>query len=636
MKQEFGPVSKGDEDADDWLADFELFMLTVLRMPADEAKLQTLPLVLQGKAKVWFDGLEDVHKQTWIGFREQFLQRYRKVVSASEAGAKIKGLQQDVSANFDAFVDKFEAYWGDLVAATQATNAGYLKLERFLSCLHPYVRERVDYEDPSTYDEAIRIAKAKSRKMKKKMEAGLLQLAITIARGPKPKKIDEHQEVKDPFFVDMNVIKARKADARLEELDEVPTRAQQVQRGIFRVPPSLIPQESEVVKVFQEEVPVLEPETRLTAKVQELTSAEEEFDSSQRSSSSLDTDSMWETDSRSSRYETYDVFYVNEVENNVCELPVSHLEVEETHSAGVEMPCVNFSVEQPCQMSCDGDSLLKEEVWFDCVSDLIEEQVFENDLQELEAEIEVCRSDLYMQGVGQPCLCEHVEVCFEVSEFVDGRGELAPASDSMEADIGAAYEREAPWYEEGISNLAGDEVLVEHVVVLAGHVLEYEKGALVPFTKGWDIGLQWDQVCLAMQQVEAIGRVLLLHGMLLIAMLLQVTLQVFLCQWQGFFAEEYTMEDSLTGGRMDAYGTNASSVRKCAYGWQQDLWMQGDKSRCCKELLGWPVYWPTGTKEDLKIHALQVDGHDHGFVFDPSGLYAILGEASSFPFDPGG
>ncbi|KAI5061698.1 hypothetical protein GOP47_0024203 [Adiantum capillus-veneris] len=69
MKQEFAPVFKGDEDADDWLADFELFMLTVLQMPFDEAKLQTLPLVLRGKAKVWFNGLEDVHKQNWIGFR---------------------------------------------------------------------------------------------------------------------------------------------------------------------------------------------------------------------------------------------------------------------------------------------------------------------------------------------------------------------------------------------------------------------------------------------------------------------------------------------------------------------------------------------------------------------------------------
>ncbi|KAI5074958.1 hypothetical protein GOP47_0010919 [Adiantum capillus-veneris] len=453
-------------------------MLTVLRMPGDEAKLQTLPLVLRGKAKVWFDGLEEVHKQNWLGFCEQFLQRYRKVMSALEADAKIKGLQQDVSVNFDAFVDKFEAYWGDLTAATQATNAGYLKLERFLSCLHPYVRERVDYEDPSTYDEAVRVARAKSRKMKKKMEAGLLQAAITVVGGPRPKQIDEHQEVKAPFFVDMNVIRARDVDATLEEVEEVPTTAQQVERGIFRVPPSLLPQESEVLKVFEEEVSLPEPTTRKEAVVQELASSKEESGSSQSSSSVLDIDSMWETESRSSRYETYDVFHVDEVENSVCELPANHLKVEEKYSVA---PCGNLPVEQPSLMSCDGESLLEEEVCFDCASNLIEEQVFEDDLQKLEVEAEVCSVDLSMQGVGQPCLGEHVEVYLELPDFVGSRGELAPVDDSMEADAGAAYEHLAPCREEGDTSLADDEVFVEQVFVLAGHVLECEKLALQPF-----------------------------------------------------------------------------------------------------------------------------------------------------------
>ncbi|KAI5064634.1 hypothetical protein GOP47_0021304 [Adiantum capillus-veneris] len=188
MKQEFGPVIKRDEDADDWIADFELFMLAVLQMPGDEAKLRTLPLVLRGKENFWFDVLEDSHKQTWIGLQEHFLQRYRKVVSASDAYAKLKGLQQEVSVNFDAFVAKFEAYWGDFVVVTQAINTGYFKQERYLSCLHPYVRERVDYEYATwTFDEAVQVARAKSQKMKKKMEAGLLQSAIMTASGPRPK-----------------------------------------------------------------------------------------------------------------------------------------------------------------------------------------------------------------------------------------------------------------------------------------------------------------------------------------------------------------------------------------------------------------------------------------------------------------
>ncbi|KAI5067611.1 hypothetical protein GOP47_0018139 [Adiantum capillus-veneris] len=331
----------------------------------------------------------------------------------------------------------------------------------------------------------------------------------------------------------------------------------------------------------------------------------------------------------------YDVFHVDETEKDVCKLPAIHLKVEETHSADVEIPCVNLPVEKPCQMSCDGESLLEEEVWLDCASSLVEEQVFEDDLQELEVEAEVCRSDLSMQGVEQPCLGKHVEVFFEVPEFVGGRGELAPADDSMESDVGATYEHEAPCNEEGATNLAGDEVLEKQVISLAGHVLEYEKGALVPFTEGLDTGLQRDQVCLAMHQVEANGRVLLLHAMLWIHVLLEVALQVSLCQWQGFFEEDYTTESSLTDGMRAVYGTSASSDRRYAYDWQKWLWIHGDKAPCYKELLEWPVYWPTGAKGDLKMHALQVDDHGQCFIFDPGGLYVMLGEASSFPFDPG-
>ncbi|KAI5062720.1 hypothetical protein GOP47_0023259 [Adiantum capillus-veneris] len=82
-------------------------------------------------------------------------------------------------------------------------------------------------------------------------------------------------------------------------------------------------------------------------------------------------------------------------------LPISPLKVKEKYSV---VPCVNLPVEQSYQMSRDGESLLEEEVWFDCTSDLIEEQFFEDDLQKLEAKGEVCQVDLSMQGVGQPCL----------------------------------------------------------------------------------------------------------------------------------------------------------------------------------------------------------------------------------------
>ncbi|KAI5055367.1 hypothetical protein GOP47_0030512 [Adiantum capillus-veneris] len=294
----------------------------------------------------------------------------------------------------------------------------------------------------------------------------------------------------------MNVIKVREADSRLEEVEEVLIRSQKIHRCIFRVPPSLLAQEDKVIEDLKEEVSVLDPTTRLTTKVQEPARSEEESDNSHSSSSSLDTDSMWETISMSSRYETYDVFHVDEVEKDVYKLPVSPLKVEEKYSV---VRCVNQPVEQPSLVSSDGESLLEKEVWFDCASDLIKEQVFEDDLQELGTEAVVGQVDLFMQGVQQPCIDGHVEVHFEVLEWVCGRGELAPADDSMETDTGAAYKGEVPCREEGATNLVGDEVFEEQVEALAGHTLEYEKVALEPFTEGLDTGLQRDQVCLPMQ-----------------------------------------------------------------------------------------------------------------------------------------
>ncbi|KAI5082447.1 hypothetical protein GOP47_0002190 [Adiantum capillus-veneris] len=273
---------------------------------------------------------------------------------------------------------------------------------------------------------------------------------------------------------------------------------------------------------------------------------------------------MWETESISSRYETYDAFHVDQVEKDVYKLPASHLKVEEKYSVA---PCGSRPVKQPSLLSRDGESLLEEEAWFDCASDLIEEHVFEDDLQELGTEVVVDQADLSMQGVGQPCLDGHVEVYFEVSEFVCSRGELAPANDSMETNTAATYKREVPCKEEGATNLAGDEVFEEKVVALAGHVLEYGKVALEPFTEGLDAGLQREHVCLAMQQVEENGKGLKLCVLLLIAMLFQAALQGVLCRFQCSCDKDDDMEGSIADGMIAVYGTGASSDQKYVYGW---------------------------------------------------------------------
>ncbi|KAI5077974.1 hypothetical protein GOP47_0007798 [Adiantum capillus-veneris] len=130
----------------------------------------------------------------------------------------------------------------------------------------------------------------------------------------------------------------------------------------------------------------------------------------------------------------------------------------------------------------------------------------------------------------------------------------------MEAETGAAYEREAPCNEEGDTNLAGNEVF-EQVVALAGHALEYEKLALEPSTEGLDASLQRDQIYFAMQQVETNCRFLLFYAVLLIAMLLQVALQGILCRFQCSCDEDNDMEGSLAGGMVAAYGAKLQVVK---------------------------------------------------------------------------
>ncbi|KAI5060741.1 hypothetical protein GOP47_0025161 [Adiantum capillus-veneris] len=59
-----------------------------------------------------------------------------------EADAKLKGLQKEVSANFDAFVDKFEAYWGVLQLLPKQQMRDILSGKGFyLACIPMFVRE---------------------------------------------------------------------------------------------------------------------------------------------------------------------------------------------------------------------------------------------------------------------------------------------------------------------------------------------------------------------------------------------------------------------------------------------------------------------------------------------------------------
>ena len=66
------PIFTGKEVPEYWLADYELFMLS-MQVVNDEGKLRAIPLVLRGEAKTWLNGLEVKLGRIGFGFTKLFL-----------------------------------------------------------------------------------------------------------------------------------------------------------------------------------------------------------------------------------------------------------------------------------------------------------------------------------------------------------------------------------------------------------------------------------------------------------------------------------------------------------------------------------------------------------------------------------
>ena len=81
--RQYGPIFTGVEDSEEWLADYELYMLS-LNIRAADAKLQALALVICGKAKAWFDGLDEEVHSNWDAFKRSLLHKFRKEISLAE------------------------------------------------------------------------------------------------------------------------------------------------------------------------------------------------------------------------------------------------------------------------------------------------------------------------------------------------------------------------------------------------------------------------------------------------------------------------------------------------------------------------------------------------------------------------
>ncbi|KAI5074876.1 hypothetical protein GOP47_0010837 [Adiantum capillus-veneris] len=207
-------------------------------------------------------------------------------------------------------------------------------MAKFVDCLHVKVQDKVEMDGPCTYEEApVAYVQSRTRKILKKQQAKQVLASPLV---PRPIVGEELQVIRP--FVDAHVVAAD--DERVETILCGPMRSQQLQRGVYQVPPDLLDQVTSEKQAVEK-----------IAEVPKPMSFVEKAEMYSSYSSALDMDSTWETGSSFSRYETYDVMHVDKV------VKAEHIAGEETFSAHQE-------VGKPSLLPCDGKAMLTEEECF--------------------------------------------------------------------------------------------------------------------------------------------------------------------------------------------------------------------------------------------------------------------------------
>ncbi|MCO5605717.1 hypothetical protein L7F22_059901 [Adiantum nelumboides] len=136
-------------------------------------------------------------------------------------------LHQDVRMDFLIFVEQFKASWKQLGIATGCCGHEFFKVSKFLECLHPRIQETVQF-DADTYEGIVQLAKMKSKKVKRKLELGMLKPAdfvpVTTAERPvvQPRVAPYGQRVEPIELADCNQV----ADAQDWEIDKESKQSQ--------------------------------------------------------------------------------------------------------------------------------------------------------------------------------------------------------------------------------------------------------------------------------------------------------------------------------------------------------------------------------------------------------------------------
>eukprot|EP00253_Pinus_taeda_P005263 PITA_05263 len=126
---------------------------------------------LQGKATLWWEEVKIVkgvteQTITWENFQRYFKERYLTECFYDEKAREFHDLRLGLQ-----IMDKFITRFTSLLHYVPYIREEKAKVQRFVSSLPPYMRERIEFDNPKSMDEAIRKARICYQQSKQKGEA---------------------------------------------------------------------------------------------------------------------------------------------------------------------------------------------------------------------------------------------------------------------------------------------------------------------------------------------------------------------------------------------------------------------------------------------------------------------------------
>ncbi|MCO5552923.1 hypothetical protein L7F22_006442 [Adiantum nelumboides] len=155
-----------DENARDFMDSLEMAHLMAGR-DQEEVKLRAFPLVLKGKARVWYDALAPPSKATWPTLYGAFLNKYGQGDTPENLWKQLLQHCQGSLGDYNTYESKFTNLWERWAASLQGQGGApnFLKRDKFVEGMFPTLKEKVKETFPQTFEEAQEIATVKFKKL---------------------------------------------------------------------------------------------------------------------------------------------------------------------------------------------------------------------------------------------------------------------------------------------------------------------------------------------------------------------------------------------------------------------------------------------------------------------------------------